>query len=155
MVEYLSSRRIERRFRFCYQYRSIDTALVRLIASNMSQQNHYHIIISFYNHHRLYYFVNIFSIKLGWEVVEDFSLRRIEQIFRFFYIWGANVTALVRLLALKTSHIIGWTKKIFIFPVENRGEIKWSKPFIVCAHECVRKLKWGSQILAFWHKFGL
>ena len=33
----------------------------------------------------LYYFVHISTIKAGTEVVEDLSLRRIEQIFQFLF----------------------------------------------------------------------
>ena len=38
----------------------------------MSQQNHYHLMISFSNHHHMYHFVHISSIKAGREVIEDF-----------------------------------------------------------------------------------
>ena len=83
MVEYFSLRRIKRRFIFLYNWRAIDAALVRLVALNRSQKNYSHLVISFLNHHHPYYFVRISSIKSGREVVEDLSLRRIEQIFQF------------------------------------------------------------------------
>ena len=40
VVEDFSLRGIEQRFRFCYYWRDIDTALVRSIALKMSKQNH-------------------------------------------------------------------------------------------------------------------
>ena len=63
MVEYFPLRRIEQIFRFCYHWRAIDTALVHLVELNRSQQNHSHLMISFSNHHHLYYFVHTSSIK--------------------------------------------------------------------------------------------
>ena len=47
-------------------------------------------MIPFSNHHHVYYFVCISSIKAGREVVEDLSLRRIERRFRFCYHWRAG-----------------------------------------------------------------
>ena len=79
MVEDLSLRRIERRFWFCEHWRAIDKLLVRSIALNISQYNHYSLVISFSNYHHKYYFVNISSINAGREVIEDFSLPRIER----------------------------------------------------------------------------
>ena len=103
VVEDVSLRRIERIFRFCYHQRDIDTALVRQIALNMSGQNQYNLMISFSNHFHMYYFVHISCIKSGREVVEDLSLRRIQQIFRFCYHWRAINIATVRSIALKMS----------------------------------------------------
>ena len=77
MVEYLSLRIIERRFLFFYHWRAINTAVVHLISLNMIQQNHSHLMIYYFYHNHLYYFVHISSIKAGRKVVEDFLLRRI------------------------------------------------------------------------------
>ena len=85
VVEDLSLHRIERRFRFCYRWRAIYKALVRSIALNISGQNQSHLMISLSNHHHLYYFVHVSSIKAGREVVKNVTLRRIEQRFRFCY----------------------------------------------------------------------
>ena len=109
-------------FYFYYHWRAIDTSLVRSIALNMSQQNHFHLMISFSNHHRLYFFVHISSIRAGREVVEDLSSRRNEKIFLFLYNWRAIDTSLIHLIALKTIHILGWTKRSFICPIKNYGE---------------------------------
>ena len=103
VVEDFSLRRIERKFRFCYHWRAINTSFVRSIALNMRRQNHSHLMISFTNHNQLYYFVHIYSILAGTEVVEDFSLHIIKWIFWFYYHWRAIDTALVRLIALNMS----------------------------------------------------
>ena len=103
VVEDLSQYKIRQKFRFCYHWRAIDTELVRLTALKMSRQNHSHLIISFSNHHHVYSFVHISSIKSGTEVVGDFSLRRIERIFRFCYHQRATDTVLVLLIELQMS----------------------------------------------------
>ena len=54
------------------QYQT-STTLVCSIVLNMSQQNHSHLVIIFYNHHNLYSVVHISSIKSGTEVVEGLS----------------------------------------------------------------------------------
>ena len=73
----------------------MDTLLVRSIVLKTSQQNLFHLMVSFSNHHCLYSLVHVSSIKSGTEVVEDFSLCRIEQRFRFCYHWRGFNTALV------------------------------------------------------------
>ena len=85
----------ERKFRFHYDWRAIDTALVRLIALKISHQNHSHPMISFSNLHHMYSLVHISSIKAGREMVAYFLWRRIDQIFQFCYHWKATDTALV------------------------------------------------------------
>ena len=57
MAEDFSLRRIERIFIFFCHWVSINTPLVRLIALKMIQQNQSHLMISFYNHNNLYYFL--------------------------------------------------------------------------------------------------
>ena len=104
MVDDFLLHKIERRFRFYYNCRPVGTLLVREISSKMSQQNHSHIMVSFPNHRCLYYYVHISSIKVGREVVEDFSLRRIERRFQFFYNWRDINTVLVRSIVVKMSH---------------------------------------------------
>ena len=74
-------RTIEQWFRFCCHWRVINTALVYLITLTISQQIHPHLIILFSNHHNIYYFTHISSIKAGREVVEDFPLRIIKRRF--------------------------------------------------------------------------
>ena len=78
MVDDFPLRRIEQIFQFFYHWRAIDTAFVRLVALKMIHQNHSRLVISFLNHHHLYYLVHISYIKSGREVVEYLSLHRIE-----------------------------------------------------------------------------
>ena len=104
MVEYFPLIVIEKIFRFSYHWRAIDTALVRSIALNRSQQNHSHLIVSFYNHLHMHYFVHISSIKSGREVVKGLKLCRINRKFWFYYHWRAIYTALLLLIALNRSH---------------------------------------------------
>ena len=65
MVEYSPLIVIEQRFLFCYNWISIKTVLVHLISLNRSQNNHYHLMISFSDDNYVYYFVHISSIKAG------------------------------------------------------------------------------------------
>ena len=130
VVEYLSWHKIERRFRFCYHRRAIYTALVRSIKFNTSQKNHSHLMILFSNHHHLYSFVHISSIKAGTEVVEYLSLCGIKQICRFFYHCRAINTALVQLIVInmcqqKNSHlIISFSNHHHMYSFVHRFSIK-------------------------------
>ena len=99
----MSLLRIERRLRFRYHWRAIDTVLVCSIVLKMCQQKHSRLMISFSNHHHLYSFVNISSIKAGTEVVEYLSMLIIERRFRFCYHWRDIDTALVCSVSLKIS----------------------------------------------------
>ena len=107
MLEGFSSHRIKQIFQVCYHWRAIDIALIRSKALNMSKKNHFCLMISFSNHHYLYYFVHVFSIKASREVVEGLSLRRIQKRFQFCYHCRAINTVLICNITLNTSHIIG------------------------------------------------
>ena len=73
------------------------------LSLNMSQLNNSHLIKYFSNHRHMYSLVHISSIKSVREVVEDFSLHRIDQRFWFCYHWISFDSMLVCLIALNMS----------------------------------------------------
>ena len=112
-------RRIYRRLRFCYHWRAINKKLVCLIALKMSQNNHYHLMISFSKNYHTYYFVQISAINAGTALVEDLTWRIIMRWFRFFYYWRAIDIALVRSKLIRMSkqthsHLMFFFLTIFI-----------------------------------------